>query len=439
MKQTILMILLTLYGTAGVLIHGPFAAIAIYYLYAVLRPQYLWEWALPSLVPWSQFVAIAALVGTVFWRFSGDSSQDQPSLRLKAAHLWLMAFGLWVCLSHFTAQDSQVSWRWLQEYAKILLMFFLASQVLRKSSQAWRLYLLVTLTLSYLAYEMTFLYIFEGRVDIYHNGYSGLDNNGAALMFAMGFPLAIFAWDGIRRWWRWIFALAVPLILHTVMISYSRGAMLSIIVTIPLILIRMRRRLQVAILMPVAAAAILYMAGPAIRARFLTIGQYEVDQSANSRFGSWQAGIRIANDYPIFGVGIRNSSLFSHKYGADMEGRVIHSQYIQILADSGYPALIFYCIAVLSSFLAVRRARSRLKQRKDEEAERLRAVLSGAECSLAVFVFGAFFLSLEVFELPYIMMLLSAQVWAICYASDQQAVIPQESEIAIPCTATEHL
>ncbi len=442
MKQTLMMIVLTFCGTAGVLINGPFAAIAVYYLFAVLRPQFIWQWALPAGIPWSQFVAIAALIGALFLGLkSGLDSGASKSLKMVAAHRWFIVFGVWVCISYFTAQDKQVAWFWLQEYAKLLVMFCLASYVLRRPSEAWRLYLIVTAALCYLAYEMTSLYVFEHRIDIYHNGYGGLDNNGAGLMIAMGVPLAIFAWDGIRRWWRWIFALSVPLLLHTVMISYSRGAMLSVLIAAPVIILRIRRRGQVIAALPLAIVAIAIMAGPAVRSRFFSVGKYEVDESANSRFASWEAGFKMANDYPLFGVGIRNSSIFSHRYGADIEGRVIHSQYMQVLADSGYPALFFYCGLVLSSFLAIRRARSRLKTRKDENADHLRALLSGVEGSLIVFVFGAFFLSLEVFELPYILTLLSAQVWAMCRESEQLVVEPSSSmdpSIDLPCVVPQN-
>ena len=61
MKQTIVMIVLTLIGTFGAFV-TPFWGVAVYYFFAVLRPQYIWEWALPSEVRWSMFVAVGTLV-----------------------------------------------------------------------------------------------------------------------------------------------------------------------------------------------------------------------------------------------------------------------------------------------------------------------------------------------------------------------------------------
>ena len=60
---------------------------------------------------------------------------------------------------------------------------------------------------------------FQGRLDVYNRGYGGLDNNGAGLMLAMGIPMAVYAWEGVSRWWRWLFIAAVPPMLHAVMMT----------------------------------------------------------------------------------------------------------------------------------------------------------------------------------------------------------------------------
>jgi hypothetical protein len=98
------------------------------------------------------------------------------------------------------------------------------------------------------------------------------------------------------------------------------------------------------------------------------------------------------------------------RYGADMEGRVIHNQFLQIAADNGFPGLGIYTgifLAVLWTNWQVRRV---LKGRTDQEALQSLAVTGGVNCSLMLFCIGALFLSLEVFELPYLLMLLSGEL-----------------------------
>ena len=69
-----------------------------------------------------------------------------------------------------------------------------------------------------------------------------------------------------------------------------------------------------------------------------------------------------------------------------------------------------------------------LKKRTDPEAKRAHSMLNGIEGSLFVFCVGASFLALEVFELPYVMALLAAQITLIARLraaeAPQPAVVP---------------
>ncbi len=47
MKQLLFMICMTCLGHFEVVVVNPFFGIAVYYLFAVLRPQFMWQWSLP--------------------------------------------------------------------------------------------------------------------------------------------------------------------------------------------------------------------------------------------------------------------------------------------------------------------------------------------------------------------------------------------------------
>jgi probable O-glycosylation ligase (exosortase A-associated) len=249
---------------------------------------------------------------------------------------------------------------------------------------------------------------------IYHNGYGGLDNNGAGLMLAMGVPICILLWDHVRGRRRWVFLACVPVIIHAVMMTYSRGAMLSLLVTSPLVAVRCQRRLQMGLLGAfLLLVGIPIMAGPEVRARFLTLEKNEEDESANIRRRAWAAAWKMAEENPIFGVGIRNSNLLSYSYGADMPGRTIHSQYLQIAADNGFVGMGLYVAMLASVFADVRFCRLAVKGRSDPRSSRVYLVATASETSLAVFCFGSAFLSLENFELPYLLLLAGSQLAAL--------------------------
>ena len=123
--------------------------------------------------------------------------------------------------------------------------------------------------------------------------------------------------------------------------------------------------------------------------------------------------------HPLTGQGIRNSNIYSQKYGADRVGRTIHSQYIQVAADSGIPAMLVYIAMLGTALLYLRRCRRRCRQYVDEQTDeqgdsepdpltrQLIAIALGCETSLLIFAFGGVFLSLEVFELPWALLVVA--------------------------------
>ena len=416
MKQLIYMCLLMGLGTVGALVNGPYWAVFIYYHFAVLRPQFLWEWSLPREVSWSFYVAIAAIVMTALGQGSRSATVPVGSNGLyiswwSRVHVWMLLFSLWVTLTYFTAYSQETAYPWLIENLKIFTMFFVGAMVVRTTRRVWLLYIMTAFTLGYIAYEVNFGYFVNHYRSIWTNGYGGYDNNGAGLMLAMGVPLCLFVWDGTHKWYRWLAAAMIPFLMHGVILTFSRGAMVSVMAASPFCWLLSRHRKQLGVAGVLTALFLVpAMAGKEVRARFLTITEHEVDASANSRKASWMAAWKMALDNPITGVGVRNANLFSYQYGADIEGRTIHNQYLQLAADCGFVGLGLY-LAILSSLgIALYRTRQSLRGREDEEGRQAQAIASGVMCSGLVFCIGAIFLSLDTFELTYLLILLGAQV-----------------------------
>lgn len=417
MKQLIFMVIVTLFGTVGV-VFRPFWGVAVYYLFAVLRPQFLWQWVPLPEFPWSRSVAIASIAAS--FAASCDVIPFVPPgvERIRAkfgrSQVVIALFASWIFVTYFTARNQDQAYDCLIEYIKIFAMMAISMILLCTFDQIYCILLIAATTLAYIAYEVNALYLSTGYISIARNGYCGLDNNGAGLMLAMGVPVCILLWDEIRGRWRWFFLVQVPVLVHAVLMTYSRGAMLSLLVVSPLIAVRSRRRVQMALLGAVLfLGAIPFLAGPEIRARFFTLDNSEVDGSANSRRMSWAAAWNMAKDNPIFGVGIRNANLFSYQYGADMEGRTIHSQYLQIAADNGFVGLGLYLAMIASVWADTRFCRRAVKGKNDLQSRRIYLVATGVETSMAVFCFGGAFLSLENFELPFLMLLLGSQLAAL--------------------------
>ena len=85
MKQLLFMIVATGLGILGPLTGRAFWGVVVYYLFAVLRPQYLWEWVLPEF-GWSFYVALATIAALFLridtGRASGEEGPPPPSPRM---------------------------------------------------------------------------------------------------------------------------------------------------------------------------------------------------------------------------------------------------------------------------------------------------------------------------------------------------------------------
>jgi probable O-glycosylation ligase (exosortase A-associated) len=426
MNKFLFLLVVTFGGLVGSLVSGPFIPLVIYYFYAILRPQFLWQFQLSSFpeMNWSLYIGMIAILTYLPWLFgiigSGRESERYTHPKFTWSHRLMIGFGIWNTLSYLFANNMDRAYPVYEEFLKIFFIYLLATQVVRSFRQVKILYLMITLSIGYIAIDVVHMYVTTGYLLLYKRGYAGLDNNGAALVLAMGIPMCYFAWEFTKGWYRWGFLLVIPFIAEAVMSSYSRGAMLSSIVGGLCYILFSRKKKFLIFCMVCATLAVPVVAGNEIKERFFSAQQASTDESAQSRLTSWWVAVQIANDYPVFGAGIRNSNLLTLQYGADMEGRTIHNIYLQIAADAGWPGMFWYIALATMSMLAIWRVRWRLRAFRDENSDLIVGMTGGIFCSLITFFFGAIFLSLETVELPYILMLMGGQMWAILNAQISQ-------------------
>ena len=421
MNKFLFLVGVTLGGSLGGLLAGPFVPLLVYYFYACLRPQGLWKRDLMSApdLGWSFYAAGAAFLTYLPWVF-GVIAPGDPLRNVYPRFVWphrlMVAWAVWMTLSFLNANSTAAAEGYYTEFLKIFAVYMLGTQVVRSYGQIRILYTVAAFALFYIAFEMLQIYFQTGKLILYRSGFAGLDNNGAGLMLAMGIPLCYFAWEFTTGRHRWLYLLAIPVIAEVVLSSYSRGAMLSALLAAPLYLLYSRKRKFLLGCFAVAAVAVPVITGDEIKARFSTVKEASADDSFQSRLNSWDCARRIANDFPVFGAGVRCSNLLTRQYGADMEGRTIHNQYLQIAADTGWVGLVVYLTLLGSALATVWGARRRLWTENDPESVRAVAMLGGIECSFWTFAVGAMALSLEVFELPYLLLLMGTQIAAISQA-----------------------
>jgi probable O-glycosylation ligase (exosortase A-associated) len=419
-KQAIFMLGVTGCAVVGSLGWGPYVGILVYYAFAVLRPQHMWEYALPREFQWSLYVAVAAIAAAAAYRLrligyptAGPTAGARPAV-WGPIHWLMLAFFGWMTLCYVKAENQDRAWLTFDIYLKTTVMFTVASLTVYRLSQLWVLLAVLVGIDVYVAYEANFQYFVWKWNQIQSRGFGGLDNNGAALMLAMAIPLCYFLWEGTRGWWRWGYLLAVPVLAHAVQLTFSRGALLSTVLIWPLVFLFSRHKPLLAAFGLLGAVFVFATSGPELKERFFSIKQHDVDASANMRKMAWKAAVEIATERPFFGVGLRCSAPHMLAHGAP-EGMTIHSQYLQLAADTGWVGMALY-VALYATvlFFGFRLWWQIRNWPPYPEVNRARALAAGIVCSLVLYGIGAIFLSLETFELPYVLFLLMAQLW-VCH------------------------
>src|SRR5947209_4772375 len=124
---------------------------------------------------------------------------------------------------------------------------------------------------------------------------------------------------------------------HVVLFSMSRGGMLALIITGIVGFILTPREVKSYGALAVAVVAVLYLAGPSVRERFVTVfaDKQERDASAESRLHLWRDNWDLMLKYPVFGVGPHQWPEVAPQYGWP-KGKEGHSLWLQIGAELGF-------------------------------------------------------------------------------------------------------
>jgi len=396
MKGLIFTYLLT-YGGSLAALFNPFVGFAIYVLFATLRPEFAWPWAVPP-GNYSRTLAIAMLAG---WALNGFGRWNLG--RGAASIAALVAYVFWAALSASQAFDQLRAGIFLDQLWKITLPVVvgasLVSSVGRLKALAW----VILLGHAYPCLEFNLDYL-QGFNRLRFDGYASMDNNSYAISLVtsagIGTFLSMYAESRRER----LLAIgSMALIGHSVLLSNSRGGMLGMIVVGLVSFAFMRKGWKEYSALAAAIVLVVMFSGPEVRARFSSTfaDKENRDASAESRLDLWAACWDTLLKNPLLGVGPDNMPLYMPEYGFP-RGKEAHSLWFQLGAELGAPGVLF----LLSFYMLTILRLLPLARGAPTTDERLRLFARMVIASLCGFVFSAQFVSLEMLEPPYFVCLL---------------------------------
>src|SRR5712692_7468430 len=232
------------------------------------------------------------------------------------------------------------------------------------------------------------------------------DNNGVAVGMLMLVPvLTVLGATATWNWERWLDRFLAVGVLNRAISTYSRGGFLAAVALGLAYILRSTKRVPAIAGIVVAVAIIVPVLPNAFWNRMNTIkpvGETSAeDTSSLGRLHFWAVAIKIANDHPILGVGFNSFNENYDKYddsgGLYGSGRSVHSSWLGVLAELGYPGLFLFLAQILLGFSACRRARRAAKLAA--EHANLRQFAFALESGLIVFIVGGTFLPFQYSEM----------------------------------------
>jgi O-antigen ligase len=280
--------------------------------------------------------------------------------RAKPVVALLIAYWMWTILGAWAAPNQEVAWQFAEQISKIVIPVVVGATTIDSVRKLKQLAWVVLLSQGYLAFELNSLY-FSGRHQILEDGFLGMDNNVVGLTMATGTGLAFFLGILADRWWKRGIAFVLGMLMvHVVLFAFTRGGMLALLITGLVSFLLIPKKPAHILMLIVAVALGLRLAGAEVRERFMTMfADKEVrDDSAQSRIDLSLHCIDAMLREPVFGVGPNHWPLICVRYGYP-PGKMAHTHWLAVGAEQGIIGFLcmigFYGICMLRLWKLLRR------------------------------------------------------------------------------------
>jgi O-antigen ligase len=197
-----------------------------------------------------------------------------------------------------------------------------------------------------------------------------------------------------------------------------------------LLVLRSRRKIGLLLAFAAATAPVVYLVRDSYVERMQTITD-EDESSISMRLALAKTALEMWKDSPVvgFGFGGRSSIRQAREYQSEAHGSVFHDTYLQVLVDSGVPALVVWVSLLWGTILWLefsrRKARSNLPH--------LANIPEAIQLSLIAFAIGSAFLSRVQFDFTY-MLLAAAASWGMVYRKEMAALREEAADSVQPAT-----
>ena len=417
----------------------PWIGINSYYLLAILGPQYIWWWNFQGLRV-SLIIAVATLLG-IGLHFFKKGHYDFKFF-MNPTNFWMLMLWLCISISYFFGPyvprffSAGLTPAQLYYITNTMFVFYFAAALEMNDTRKFRYLVLIVVASSlYLTYWANNQYLtqqwhqfFMGRLmgpASVDGGAIYRDTNAFAMFFVCTLPFVYyFGWVVKKKWLRWGLWAVVPLGWHAIFLTGSRGGLVGIGVVMLTVMLLSNRKALVLPLLLLFFVFYQWQAGDVMHERSEQITNIEGERSASDRVTAWKGGLGMILDQPLTGVGLGSFITALPDY-IESRHMVAHNTPIQFAAESGVGAGVAYVMLIYLFYAQSLKIRRMSRVRDEPEAEQIYLFNCAATASFSGLIVCSLFLSLNVYEIFFVLLLFNNALYHICLKKFQPTVPPR--------------
>lgn len=392
---------------------NPYLGLLLFIIFHFLQPSMFF----PALEP-LHLVRVIALIAMFGWVFHMMITKDIKIVK-STQNLFILSYCFLVLGSSFFYPEYSLPF-FIEGFKVFILYFLIVNIVTTRQRLYWFIWLLILMggAASLIgAYQhlkgIGMVYALEGIVRVCG---PFLDPNDYALHLIAIIPLVVcFYWNHTNVIYKSILISIFGLLIIATTFTYSRGGAVGLatvffLLFLQLLFQRRKNRLFYLILIIITVLIALQSMPERYWQRLQTTTLTQ-ESAISARLDAWKTGIAMIKHNPIIGIGLNT---FKYQYslyapiGVDPNRMLVaHNMFINVGAESGVPALIFFFLIVVFTFRDIMTSWWKFRTRNDDLMTNLTQFLT---ISFMGFIICSIFLSVQWVPILWILFALAVVV-----------------------------
>ncbi|MDD2541269.1 MAG: O-antigen ligase family protein [Desulfuromonadaceae bacterium] len=376
--------------------------VLLYLFLEYFRPQSLYPTI--DILPYGKIVISMGLIGYALQKIKNNVRNS--------ANILMVMFLTVILMSSFFGISLNLSMSYWSDIIAWMLIYYLITNVVN-TEKRYVIFMLLFLLCSFkMAQFSTRGWITGGRGYStwgFGGGPGWFHNSGEfGIQMCVYFPLAFYFYMALKEYWpkwkRMAFTLFPLTGLMGMITSSNRGTLVGGAAVIIWMFFKSRYRVK-------ALCALLLVGTLAFKlipeeqiTRFQQAGE---DKTSVERLDNWKKGLKMAEMYPVLGVGYKNWQIADRQF-FDGNGLLSHNIFVECLSELGYAGLTVFILLIFSTFTSNSQTRRIALTSSLNENKFIYYMAHGLDAALVGYLVSGFFVTVLFY--PYFWINLSMTV-----------------------------